>query len=261
MDWRLGVIGSPIAHSLSPRLHEAALSALGLTGSSEAIDIRADDHAALTEVLATHDALSVTMPLKEVAVERCDELDDVSRHVGAVNSLRIFEGRVVGRSTDGDGFIDAVRDEFAVDLDGAHVVVRGSGGSAKSIIDALVRSGARVSIVARNADVAVRIVERYESVEVNAPVMRAVDLIVNTIPAGAFDSGPLDGPTVEFCSGACALDVVYEPRESPWLAERRADGLRCANGLSMLVHQARHQMQWWFDQSVPLEPLFAAVGR
>jgi len=261
MFWRLGVVGSPIAHSLSPRLHEAALTSLGLEGTSEAIEIGSHDVANLKGALSSHDALSVTMPLKEVAVALCDELDDTARRVGGVNSLRMANGRVLGRATDGAGLVAAVHHEFGLALEGARVIVRGSGGSAKSIVDALVERGATVTVLARNALEATRLAERYPSIAVNPDSSRDIDLMVNTVPAGPEDTPETSRTKVAFAPDAAALDVVYEPRETPWLAARRREGLRGANGLSMLVHQAREQLQWWFDREVPLEPLLMAVGQ
>jgi shikimate dehydrogenase len=259
--WSLGVVGSPIGHSLSPLLHEAALTALGLDGKSEAIEIDGSDVGKLKDVVLSHDALSVTMPLKEHLVALCDDIDAVARRVGAVNSVRTINGRVEGRSTDGLGCLDALRDEFGVDVSGRRVVVRGSGGSAKAVVDALVTAGADVTVLARNETVARAMAERYEGVAVNPRHVESVEVVVNTVPVGAKDTRSIDGVITSFDRDACALDLTYVPIASPWLRAQRDAGLRGANGLTMLVHQARRQLEWWFGQPVPVDPLFAAVGR
>jgi shikimate dehydrogenase len=260
MFWRLGVIGSPIEHSLSPTLHRAALRELGLDGASTAIEIGRDDVSALSRALDSHDALSVTMPLKEIALLRCDEVDEVAARVGAVNTLRITDGRVLGRSTDGAGFLDAVHALFDLDVAGREVAVRGSGGSARSIIDALDAAGAIVNVLARDEEAADRLASKYRNVVANPAHTGELALIVNTVPAGQSDDGPIDRPIGGFTTDAAAMDIVYEPRESPWLAARRTRGLRVANGLAMLAYQARHQFRWWFGADVSAATLLEAIA-
>ncbi len=256
--WRVGVVGSPISHSLSPVLQRAALSYLGLEGTAELIELDSAGEP-FTTVAHSHDALSVTMPLKETLLARCDEIDDVARRIGAVNSLRLDGGTIRGRSTDGVGFLDAVTLEMNVAVDGKKVVVLGSGGSAKSIIDALCLAGADVLVVARNRETGARAVNPYENARVVTEPNLAVDLVVNTIPHREGEDRPeFDGITA--ADGAVAVDIVYAPAETPWLKRRRGQGFRVQNGLPMLVHQARHQFSWWFDAVVPSSILFAAVS-
>src|SRR5579863_1383325 len=120
MTWRLGVAGSPISHSLTPQLHDAGLAIAGLEGSSTRLELGVKDVAKLKKaVRKDFDALSITMPLKGIAVEICDELDDVASRTGSVNSLLRRDGKLHGASTDGDGFVNAVREQFAVSLEGA----------------------------------------------------------------------------------------------------------------------------------------------
>lgn len=259
MSWRLGVVGSPIAHSLTPVLHEAALDALGLTGSSTIFDVGVGDDAGVERVLNSVDAVSVTMPLKTKLMALCDDLDEVASRVGAINSLWRHGGRLHGRSTDGVGFLDALEADFDSSVADATVVVLGSGGAARSIVDACSSGGAsRIIIRARNAATASALVDRYDRVIANPPAVGDVALVVNAVAGGA----PLDLPAcdVHYARGAVAIDIAYRPPESAWLADQAGSGRRTANGLSMLAHQARHQLTWWFDRPVPLEPLLAAVG-
>jgi len=256
--WRVGVVGSPISHSLSPVLQRAALSYLGLEGTADAIDLDSADEAFST-VASSHEALSVTMPLKEKLLARCDELDDVARRIGAVNSLRCTEGVIRGRSTDGYGFLDALTEEMSLSVEGTKVVVLGSGGSAKAIIDALCGAGADVFVVARNHETGTRAVERYDNARVVLEPKVACDLVVNTIPHRDGEDRP-EFAGITPSDGAVAVDIVYAPAQTPWLARRRDQGFRIQNGLPMLIHQARHQFSWWFDADVPAPILFAAVS-
>jgi shikimate dehydrogenase len=113
MRWRLGVVGFPISHSLSPQLHEAGLALAGLEGTSERFELRENDASQLRSLMGGQfDALSVTMPLKMAAVQQCDSLDDVAQRTGVVNSLLARDGEVHGANTDGLGFVNAVETEF-----------------------------------------------------------------------------------------------------------------------------------------------------
>ena len=260
MSWRLGVVGSPISHSLTPKIHAAALAGLGLVGSSEAIELDASNATRIQRIFDAHDALSVTMPLKETLVSWCDSLDETAQRIGAVNSLRFCDDQVHGRSTDGIGFLDAVASEMSFFVRDQHCVVRGSGGAAKALVDAFVLGGAsRVSILARNANVAHLVAQTSRVIDVNPPRLDSVALVVNTLPHQAEADVELLEPPSTFVPDALAVDIVYVPARTPWLAAQEERGLRTMNGLAMLVHQARHQMEWWFEQPVDLATLFSAV--
>jgi len=128
MKWRLGVAGSPIEHSLTPQLHDAALAMTGFEGSSRRVELGPKDQAKLNKVMRKEfDALSITMPLKSFGVEICDEIDEVATHTQSVNSLLVRDGKLLGASTDGDGFVNALRGQFDASPEGLHVVVLGGG--------------------------------------------------------------------------------------------------------------------------------------
>ncbi|MGH9020461.1 MAG: shikimate dehydrogenase family protein [Acidimicrobiales bacterium] len=258
MNWRLGVVGYPIEHSLSPRLHEAGLAYVGLEGSSERVALRDSEVARLGELLAGRfDALSVTMPLKRAAVGVCDELEETAQRLGVVNSLVVRDGRVVGDSTDGAGFVDALTSTFSLGARDVDAVVLGAGGAARAIVDALAGEGARsIWVVGRTPEHVAWLTERYDAVY---PVRVAdrIDLVVNTVPAtGRDDSAPLDGAT----ASTIAVDVAYEPRLTPWREAYTQLGCRSANGLAMLAYQAARQMSWWWGRDVDGATLLGAIA-
>ena len=261
MAYRLGVIGSPISHSLTPRIHLAALAHWNLEGTSEAVEIDVSHVGDVAELLNHFDALSVTMPLKELLVPLCQTLDEPATRIGAVNSLQRTKDGVSGRNTDGRGLIDALKCEMDLDVTGLTCVVRGSGGSAKSIIDALDRAGAaNVILLARNRDAAEQIGRSHPVLRINPANCEDVSLIVNTIPFVDGINVELNEPEMKWASNSLAVEVVYVPAETPWLFEHRAAGRRTANGLAMLVHQARHQLEWWFERTIETSILLAAVS-
>ena len=250
MIWRLGVAGQPVAHSLSPRLHETGLALAGLVGSSSHLELRHDDASRIREVMVDFDALSVTMPLKGLVGEYCDELDEVATRTGSVNSLWWDGSRLRGASTDGAGLLDALAAEFAFDPDGAHVVVLGAGGAARAIVDALVGAGvATVVVHGRTAANVEAITSRYDNVFDFSLTLRPIDLVINTVPV----SDHTDEVAVHQGVGehTVAVDITYEPRMSNWRALYESRGCRSANGFGMLAYQAARQMQWWWD--VPID--------
>jgi shikimate dehydrogenase len=247
MNWRLGIAGSPIAHSLTPQLQDVALTMAGFEGSSRRVELGAKDKNKLNEVMREEfDALSVTMPLKGFAFEICDELDDVATQTQSVNSLVMRDGTLFGASTDGDGFVNAVRGQFGASVEGAHVVVLGAGGAASAIIDGLVRHGvASVAVHGRNEAKVEALVARHKNVYDFSLTYRPVDVIVNTTPI----AGRVDEVAVMQGVGAhtIAVDITYEPRMSSWRELHERSGCASANGLGMLAYQAALQFQWWWD--------------
>jgi shikimate dehydrogenase len=246
MSWRVGIAGSPVAHSLSPRLHEMGLRLAGLTGTSTRVEIDLDHATDLRRLLGTaFDALSVTSPLKRSAFELSDEASEVAIRTQSVNSLLVRDGVIYGDSTDGAGFVDAVRDTFGSVVEDAHVVVLGAGGAASAIVDGLVANGAQSVVVhgrtEKNVDT---LVARYKNVHSSALVYRPVDLVVNTVPVvgRSAEASVLQGVHHD----TIAVDIVYDPRETEWGRRYREFGCRTMNGLPMLAYQAAIQMRWWW---------------
>jgi shikimate dehydrogenase len=260
MKWRLGVAGSPIEHSLTPQLHDAALAMVGFEGTSRRVELGAKDKAKLNKVVRKEfDALSLTMPLKGFGVEICDELDEVATRTQSVNSLLVHDGRLLGASTDGDGFVHAVRGQFGLNVEGTHVVVLGAGGAASAIIDGLIRAGvASVAVHARNEAKVEALVARYDHVYDFSLTYRPVDLIVNATPI----QGRVEDVAVMQGVGAhtVAVDITYEPRLSAWRALHERSGCPSANGLGMLAHQAALQMQWWWDRPIDAAQLLKVIS-
>jgi len=246
VNWRVGIAGSPVAHSLSPQLHEAGLRLAGLEGTSTRVEVGLNDAERLRGLITTEfDALSITSPLKHVAYELSEERSDVATRTQSVNSLLRRDGVLYGESTDGEGFINALVAEFGLVVENAHAVVLGAGGAASAIVDALVHHGvASVVIHARNEAKVEALCHRYQDVFSSSLVYRPVDLVVNTVPAAGrgLEAAVLQGVHHE----TVAVDITYEPRESSWRELYEAAGCRTMNGLAMLAYQAALQMQWWW---------------
>jgi shikimate dehydrogenase len=261
VKWRLGVVGSPIAHSLSPQLHEAGLRILGLQGTTQRVEVHQDQGNVLrTLIEQDFDALSVTMPLKYVAGGVCDGLDETARRTGSVNTLLRKDAVTLGRSTDGDGFVNSVAHDFDMEMGAKNVAVLGSGGAAVAIIDALMQHEvASLTLLARNRNAEQALIAKYPTVTSTLDHVGHFDLVVNTVPASA-ESGLGQLPKEHLDHSTICVDIGYEPRATEWLRAVNELGCQSANGLSMLAHQAQLQMEWWFHESLPIEDLLGAIA-
>jgi len=231
MKWRLGVAGSPIEHSLTPQLHDAALAMTGFEGSSRRVELGPKDQAKLNKVMRKEfDALSITMPLKSFGVEICDEIDEVATRTQSVNSLLVRDGKLLGASTDGDGFVNALRGQFDASPEGLHVVVLGAGARRGHRRRTGSPGVASVAVHGRNEVRVEELVARYKNVYDFSLTYRPVDLIVNTTPI----AGRVEEAAVMQGVGAhtIAVDITYEPRMSAWRALHERSGCASANGLA-----------------------------
>ncbi|MGC8626806.1 MAG: shikimate dehydrogenase family protein [Acidimicrobiales bacterium] len=291
-----GVIGDPVAHSLSPVLHNAAFQALGLDWVYVALPVpEGRGHAA---VAAMADlglrGLSVTMPHKAAAAAACERLSPVAERLGVANTVTNVGGHLVGDSTDGAGFLDSLA-ELGWSATGQRCVVLGAGGAARAVVLALAEAGAAsVLVVARKPGQAWECaalaghVGQVGSVE----AVDGADLVVNATPVGMEGKAPSEvagapgggggvGRTGEggaghmgplgplpfgldprrFGKGQLVADLVYAPATTPFLAAAREAGARTCGGLGMLLHQAARQVTIWTGQEAPVSQMSAAVLR
>ena len=257
-----GVIGDPVRHSLSPALHNAAFAALGLDWVYLAFEVPAGSAAAAVEGMRALgiDGLNVTMPHKEDVAAAVDRLSPVAERLGAVNTVVRRGGVLAGESTDGIGFVDALRSDEGFDPAGKRCLVVGAGGAARAVVLALADAGASVAVVGRTP-------ERVAACaalggRVGSPEEAGdADLIVNATPVGMGDDTGLPVDPAMLGPGQMVADLVYHPLQTPLLAEARARGAVAVNGLGMLIHQAAHAFRLWTGEDPPLEVMSAAAVR
>jgi shikimate dehydrogenase len=269
------VIGDPVRHSLSPVLHNAAFAALGLDWVYVAFEVATGHGADAVAAMRTLgiDGMSVTMPHKGEVAAAVDECTPDATALGAVNCVVQRNGRTIGHNTDGSGFLDALRLDEGFDPVGKRTVVIGAGGAARAVILALAGAGAgEVGVVNRTperASAAAALAGAAGRVVPEAAVDSA-DLVVNATPIGmagvvalrpeAGDepaSMPVD--PMRLGAGQLAVDLIYEPSTTAWLAAARAQGAAVANGLGMLIHQAAHAFRIWTGEDPPTEAMSAAA--
>jgi shikimate dehydrogenase len=266
----VGVIGDPVAHSLSPLLHNTAFGELGLDWVSVGFRVVAGGAAdALIGARALGiRGLSVTMPHKDEVARLVDHRSAEVERLGAVNCIVSEDGGWVGRNTDGAGLVASLRRGGRFDPESRRCLVVGAGGAARSVIEALAAAGAaEVIVVNRSADRAAR------AADLAGPVGRIgvadaathCDLVINATPLGMDGTGgpgpsawPIDPALLH--EGQVVVDLVYHPATTPWMAAAHAQGADTANGLGMLVHQAALQLAAWTGLDPPVEAMWRAVA-
>jgi shikimate dehydrogenase len=260
----VGVIGDPVAHSLSPTLHNAAFAALELDWVYVAFPVprgRGADAVAAVSALGLA-GLNVTMPHKEDVASACDDLTPDAAALRSVNTVvALPDGRSLGDSTDGPGFLDAIAVE-GISVAGKPVLVLGAGGAARAVVLALGRAGAAVTVAARRPDAAEAAAALTPGGCVRA--LGAADpsafaVVVNATPLGMSGGDPLPIDPESLHSGQAVVDLVYHPADTPLLTAARARGALAVNGLGMLVHQAARSFTLWTGQTAPVEAMRAAV--
>ncbi len=249
-----GVIGSPVAHSRSPLLANAAFGAAGLDWAFVAFEVRPGEGAqAVAAVRALGlGGLMVTMPHKVDVIAALDRLTPAAAALGAVNSIAWEGTELVGDNTDGPGLVASLRADNGVDPAGLRCVVLGAGGAARSVVWALADAGATdVAVVNRTqekAEVAAALAGGVGRVGAPGDIAEA-NLIINATSVGmgaaAGDAGPLPLDPALLGPGQTVVDLVYLPRQTPLLRAAAARGATPVDGLGMLVHQAALSIQRW----------------
>jgi shikimate dehydrogenase len=263
----VAVIGEPIAHSLSPAIHNSAFASMGLDWVCVALPVgRGGGQAAVEGMRALGiRGMSVTMPHKADVIAALDELTPTARALGSVNCVLRLDGRLVGDSTDGAGFLAGLRDDFGLDPAGRRCVVLGAGGAARAVILALADAGATsVRVVGRTPERAQQAASLAGPLgSVGGPEdIRDAELIVNATPVGMGGGPDVDGLPVDpslLGADQVVADLIYHPARTPLMAAAEAAGARTSNGLSMLVHQAAVAFTHWTQRPAPVAAMVAGA--
>jgi shikimate dehydrogenase len=259
-----GVIGDPVRHSLSPDIHNAAFQAFGLDAVYVAFPVADGQGAAALGGMRTFGlaGLSVTMPHKTAIARAVDEASDDVASLDAANTVvRLPNGRLRAESTDGPGCVDALL-AAGCDPAGKRCLVIGAGGAGRSVVLALVRSGAtEIAVVNRDDGRAANALALAGPLGVRRTIDAVSDaeIIINATPQGmgAWSDLPLDPERLAV--GQVVNDLIYSPRETPLLAAARAAGATCVDGLGMLLHQGARQFALWTGEQAPLDAMRAAA--
>lgn len=260
-----GVIGNPVRHSLSPVLFNAAFAVLRLDWVYVAFEVPEGGAPGALAAMRSLDlaGLNVTMPHKTAVADACDQLTADAAALRSVNTVvPLGDGRLLGDSTDGEGFMRSLR-EAGHDPGGRRVLLLGAGGAARAVALALGREGSAVTVAARrlaDASQAAALAPAGEAVEWDAVrlVAPAAELIVNATPVG-MSGGALPIAPEVLRRGQVVADLVYHPLETPLLKAARDAGAEVVGGLGMLVHQAALALERWTGESAPVGAMRAAA--
>ena len=280
MPQRLGIIGHPIGHSISPVFQQVALDAIGFDGVYQPWDVAPG---AVGEFIAGLRApgtlgINVTVPHKEAVIPFLDEVDDWAATAGAVNTIVNRDGRLTGHNTDGIGFLRALREGAGFEPQDQAVLVLGAGGSARGVVYALARAGAaRLTIANRTLERAQRLAQisadsgvPAQAIALSAAPSAAANaaLIINCTSMGMVHGPDETGSPLSAADippAALVNDLVYNPLETPLLREAARAGAAVLGGIQMLVYQGAASFEMWTGQPAPapvmLEAATAAMRR
>jgi shikimate dehydrogenase len=265
-----GVMGDPVMHSRSPKLHNYWLAKYGLAGTYVPLAISAERlRAALRALPALGFAgCNLTIPHKEAALDIVDKLDPLARRIGAVNCVVVApDGSLEGHNHDGFGYIESVREaQPKWRADTGPIVVIGAGGGARAVLVGLVDQGAReIRLVNRTPARGKALAQdlggpigalRWEEREA---ALEGAAMLINATNQGMLGEPPLDIALDRLPVSALVSDIVYIPRETALLAAARRRGNPTVNGLGMLLHQARPAFHAWFGIMPDVTPELRAM--
>lgn len=272
----VGLFGDPVAHSLSPRMQNAAFRARGLNLCYLSFHVTS---ARLWEAVAAVRALgfvgvNITIPHKVAAMELVDEVSEEARRVGAINTVVNRDGRLVGFNTDVAGVVDALKEGLGQDIKGKNVVLVGAGGAARACAHAFAQGGAgRLAILNRSAG---RAEELAGELGAHAPQTRVfagplcpeeikkwameADLFVNATSLGLENAAetPLEDPSL-LPTGCAVCDLVYRTGGTRLIRTAKSRGLRTLDGLSVLLYQGARAFTLWTGEEAPIGAMKASL--
>ncbi len=271
-SFALGLIGYPLGHSLSPKIHTAALKACGLEGNYSLFPISPEDKQGLKDLLARVRSgeimgLNVTIPHKQNVIELMDELTSTAKAIGAVNTIYLREGKLIGDNTDALGFLVDLKKFLNSSFSIPHsALVLGAGGSARAVVYALCNDGWEVTLAARRIEQAQQLSQSFGKYDLRLSTfdfqLSTFNLIVNTTPLGMTpntETSPLPENTV-LSKSTFVYDLVYNPRETKLVRDARSQGLSASTGLGMLIEQAALAFEKWTGASADRAAMQQAVS-
>lgn len=278
LQW-VGLVGWPVEHSVSPAMHNAAFARLSLNWCYKLVPTALEHLPGIIDLLreGRFRGVNVTVPHKRAVLPYLDEVTSGARAMGAVNTITVQDGRLIGHNTDAPGFLAALR-EAGVELPGCRALVLGAGGAARAACYSLLGAGIRSLIVLnRTQERAEGLVAGLDELSLGSagagagPLTpqtliasaREADLLVNTTPVGMWPRvGDSVWPdAVPLPPHLAVLDLVYNPLETVLLRQARAADATGIDGLGMLIHQGALAFELWTGQMPPVDVMRAAAER
>ena len=248
------VMGDPVAHSLSPLMHNAAFAQTGVDGVYVAFHVT-DLAGAVAGIRALNiSGCSVTIPHKVAIMDLIDEVEPAAREIGAVNTIVNDAGRLIGLNSDSPGAMAALLEKTPVT--GRHTAVIGAGGAARAVAYGIKERGGRLTLVNRSPDKGRRLADALdgEFVRLDEFTGDGIDILVNTTSVGmtpAVDQMPVTHECLK--PGMTVMDIVYNPIDTMLLQTARQKGCQVVDGVAMFVHQGAIQFERWTGQTAPVQ--------
>ena len=272
-----GIFGDPVAHSLSPRMHNAAFEALSLPFCYLPFEVSpgALERATRAILALGIKGINVTIPHKETIIPFLDRLASTAERSGAVNTIEVSSGALIGHNTDGNGFVASLL-EKGVDPAGKRIFILGAGGAARGVAVALAEKGAEeITFVNRTVDRAKHLAERLVSLipglkvsflgtDFKKPDLRRGErpiLLINATPLGMKKEDSLPFPESLLDSSWIVADLIYRPYETPLLLAAKKRGANIIPGIGMLLHQGALSFEIWTKESAPIQVMREALAR
>lgn len=270
----VGIIGSPVTHSLSPVMHNAAFEHLGLDFCYVPFSVKKEylDLAIKSVPALSIAGLNVTVPHKESVLPLLSELSDGAEMMGAVNTIKVIDDRLIGHNTDGVGFTTSLK-EVNYCLRGRSLLILGGGGAAKAVVfQAAIEGAEEITIANRTVSKARLLKEQAEryfpSVNIESmgsgydelkSVINRVDIVINTTSVGLKMGDPSPVPKEILHKGLFICDLIYNPPETALIRYAREIGCKYINGIGMLLYQGGASFRLWTDVEPPLEIMRRAL--
>jgi shikimate dehydrogenase len=260
-----GVMGWPVLHSRSPKVHNYWLQRHAMAGAYVPLEVKSDGLSSALRALAPlqFSGCNLTIPHKEAALRIVDEADDTARRIGAINCIIVRpDGSLEGRNNDGFGFVQGVLEGYPYwRPDSGPIVVLGAGGGARAVVVSVADRGAREIRLINRTLARAQALENEFGAPVKAlpwesrnAAMADASMLINTTSQGMIGQPALDIALDDLPGTAVVVDIVYIPRETPLLVEAKRRGNPTVNGLGMLLHQARPAFAAWFGVMPEVTP-------
>ena len=267
----MGVVGLPVAHSLSPHVHNAALGAASINAvyiplevSDLASFVKRMIHPRTREVDWNVLGLSITAPHKTTVMDYLDWVDPVCTEIGAVNTVIVEDEKLCGYNTDANALIETLTGKLG-SLKKAQVAVIGAGGATSAALHGLRQQGASTTVFARDVNKAKIMARKFgaNSKSLSEATFEGFDAVINATPLGTVGKFEAATPaTANQLRGArLAYDLVYNPIETRFLREARAAGCQTIGGLSMFISQAAEQFRLWTGAKAPQDVMYLAAEK
>jgi len=272
----VGLIGYPLGHTVSPAMHNTAFTHLGIDYEYVPFEIESRDLSdGVNGLRALHVAgFNVTVPYKEKVIPLLDEVTELARIIGAVNTVLNQDGKLIGYNTDGAGFIESLKEDAKTDPKDKNVVVLGAGGASRAICVLLAENKVKSLTIVdleeeKSADLAAYVNSYFgtkcSAVSVTSPdlqkAIKKADVLINCTPIGMrpkMDQSPLPKNT-KLSAKLLVYDLVYNPQETKLLKEAEAAGCKTCSGLGMLVRQGALAFTIWTGEEAPVDIMSKAA--